>query len=137
MKTDGNATALIDSLKYDEKGLCPAIIQDAQTGEILMFAFTNKEALTKAFETGSMCFYSRSRKQLWLKGESSGHTQKIQEIKVDCDKDVILVRVLQQGGACHVGYRSCFYHSAKVGDDGKGWEWEVNSTPVFDPNTKY
>jgi len=101
--------SFVDTLKYDDKGLIPAIIQDAGSGEVLMFAFTNSTALKKTLETGFMHFYSRSRNKLWMKGEESGHTQKVVEIRVDCDTDALLIKVKQKGGACHAGYRSCFY----------------------------
>ncbi len=97
-------------IKFDNKGLVPAIIQDAHTGEVLMVAYMNEEALKKTIETGFTHFYSRSRQKLWKKGETSGHTQEVKEILVDCDNDTILVKVNQNGpGACHTGHRSCFY----------------------------
>lgn len=99
----------LDGLKYDERGLAPAIVQDADSGEVLMLGYVNREALVKALETGQMHFYSRRRRRLWRKGEQSGHTQQILELRVDCDADVALVKVRQKGGACHTGYRSCFY----------------------------
>jgi len=97
-------------LKFDEKGLVPAIVQDAKDGAVLMVAYMNEESLKKTIETGYTHFYSRSRKEMWKKGETSGHTQKVKEIRVDCDADCLLVIVEQRGpGACHTGHRSCFY----------------------------
>ncbi len=96
-------------------GLIPAIAQDCRTGEVLMMAYMNELAWQKTLETGKVHYWSRSRNSLWLKGETSGHLQKVREIRVDCDNDCILVRIEQVGGvACHTGHRSCFYR--KVGD---------------------
>lgn len=97
------------------RGNVIAIAQDAATDEVLMVAYMNEEAFEKTLETGVAHYYSRSREKLWKKGESSGHTQRVREIRVDCDQDAVLMRVDQQGAACHEGYRSCFYR--KVGDD--------------------
>jgi len=91
-------------------GLVPAIVQDWKTGEVLMIAYMNAESWAKTQETGKACFWSRSRKKLWLKGESSGHLQVVKEAYLDCDNDALLLKVEQLGGAaCHTGYRSCFY----------------------------
>jgi len=120
-------------LRFDEQGLLPAIIQDAETGEVLMFAYMNDEALQKTFETGLTHFWSRSRQELWRKGEESGHTQQVVEVRCDCDlSDVILVRVLQKGGACHQGYRSCFYRRL----DAQG-RTTVVAQRVFNPEEVY
>ncbi|CAM3267487.1 bifunctional phosphoribosyl-AMP cyclohydrolase/phosphoribosyl-ATP diphosphatase HisIE [Sporolactobacillus spathodeae] len=97
-----------DEVKFDEKGLIPAIVQDAQSKEILMLAFMNKESLEKSIETGETWFYSRSRQQLWHKGETSGNTQKIVDWAVDCDADTLLIKVNPAGPACHKGTYSCF-----------------------------
>ena len=91
--------------------LIPAIAQDWKTGEVLMLAYMNDEALAKTRETGTAHYYSRSRKKLWQKGESSGHFQLVKEIRIDCDQDAILLLIEQEGGACHTGYRSCFYRT--------------------------
>ncbi len=97
-------------LRYDEKGLIPVIVQDVNSGEVLMMAYMNKEALENTIKTGYTHFYSRSRKRLWKKGETSGHLQAVRQILVDCDSDALLVKVVQHGpGACHTGHRSCFY----------------------------
>lgn len=100
----------ISDLKYDEHGLIPAVVQQAGTGEVLMVAYMNAESLAKTVETGFTWFWSRSRQKYWQKGESSGHVQKVREIRYDCDADTLLVTVDQAGpGACHTGERSCFY----------------------------
>lgn len=100
----------IGDLKYDEKGLIPAVVQQAGTGEVLMVAYMNAESLAQTVETGYTWFWSRSRQKYWQKGESSGHVQKVREIRYDCDADTLLVTVDQAGsGACHTGERSCFY----------------------------
>jgi len=97
-------------LKFDEKGLIPAIIQDEATKDILMLAYMNEESLQKTLETGKTTFWSRSRQQLWLKGETSGHYQLVKEIWYDCDEDTLLIKVEQIGNvACHTGERSCFF----------------------------
>ncbi len=99
-------------LKYDDNGLVPAIVQDAETGEVLMMAYMNETALRKTVETGFTHFWSRSRRKYWKKGETSGHVQEVREILIDCDADTLLVKVVQHGpGACHTGHRSCFYRN--------------------------
>jgi len=102
---------MIQGLK--EGGLVPAVAQDWETGEVLMLAYMNEEALRRTIETGRAHYWSRSRNKLWLKGESSGHLQLVKEIRIDCDEDSILLKVEQRGGACHMGYRSCFYRDIK------------------------
>ena len=100
----------LDSLRWTEDGLIPVIAQDAESGEVLMFAWMNREALAETVARGEAVYYSRSRGRLWPKGESSGHVQKVRELRVDCDRDVLLLKVEQIGGiACHTGRRSCFY----------------------------
>ncbi|RDI41054.1 bifunctional phosphoribosyl-AMP cyclohydrolase/phosphoribosyl-ATP diphosphatase HisIE [Falsibacillus pallidus] len=98
----------IESIKYDEKGLVPAIVQDASTKEVLTLAYMNEESLKKSIETGETWFFSRSRQELWHKGETSGNTQRIIQIKYDCDQDALVVLVLPNGPACHKGTTSCF-----------------------------
>ncbi len=116
-----------------EQGLLPAIVQDYASGEVLMLAFINQEAWEKTLETGKAHYWSRSRGQLWLKGESSGHVQLIREILVDCDADAVIYKVEQLGGAaCHTGYRSCFYRRVK----GKELE-TVFADKVFEPERVY
>jgi phosphoribosyl-ATP pyrophosphohydrolase/phosphoribosyl-AMP cyclohydrolase len=101
--------SLIDQLKFDDNGLVPAITRDAETGEVLMMAFMNRQAVEQTLATGKMHYYSRSRQKLWMKGESSGHVQRVREIRFDCDADCLLVSVEQEGAACHTGHKSCFY----------------------------
>lgn len=98
------------AIKFDEKGLVPAIAQDAKTGEVLMLAYMNEESLRLTVETGFATYYSRSRQQLWKKGETSGHTQRVLDMKYDCDGDTILMQVEQIGAACHTGSRTCFFN---------------------------
>lgn len=117
----------LNDLKY-ENGLIQAIAQDAETKDVLMCAYMNKEALQKTIETGYAHYWSRSRQKLWKKGESSNHLQKILEMRIDCDMDAILMLVEQEGGACHTGYRSCFYRTI---------EGEVVGDKVFEPDEVY
>lgn len=115
------------------KGLIPVIVQDVFTKEVLMLAYVNEEAWLKTLSTGEAHYYSRSRKKIWHKGETSGHVQKIKEIRIDCDLDTLLYVVEQVGGAaCHEGYKSCFYR--KVSKQG---ELEVCEEKVFDPKEVY
>ena len=101
---------ILENLKLNEKGLIPAIVQDYETGDVLMLAYMNKESLSLTLRDKKDWFYSRSRQKLWLKGETSGHFQEVKEMYLDCDNDTILVKVNQIGGiACHTGRRSCFY----------------------------
>lgn len=116
MENNELKTINIDEFKFDDKGLLVAIAVDAYNGEVLMQAFMNKEALSKTIETGMATYYSRSRSELWVKGLTSGHTQKVIEIKYDCDMDAVVLRVIQNGAACHTGNRSCFYRSLGESD---------------------
>lgn len=129
--TETNLDALLDSVKFDANGLAGAIIQDAATHEVLMFAFLNREALRLTLETGKMHYWSRSRQKLWLKGETSGHIQTVREVRIDCDQDAFLFRVDQLGGACHTGYRSCFYRALEPAG------WVESGEKVFDPKAVY
>ncbi|MCH5187468.1 MAG: bifunctional phosphoribosyl-AMP cyclohydrolase/phosphoribosyl-ATP diphosphatase HisIE [Oscillospiraceae bacterium] len=106
----------IDDIKFDEKGLVPAVVQDATDDRILMLAYMNRESLEKTLETGKTWFFSRSRGKLWNKGETSGHFQTVREILVDCDMDSLVIKVDQTGAACHTGNRSCFYRKAENGE---------------------
>lgn len=106
----------IDDLKFDENGLIPAIIQDAETGKVVMFAFMNRESLEKSIKDGLTCFWSRSRGELWLKGEASGNFQHIKSIYTDCDHDALLINVSKDGPACHTGADSCFFNSIYESD---------------------
>ena len=117
-----------DDIKFDAHGLVPAIIQDARSGQVLMMAYMNAEALDKTLASGQTWFYSRSRQELWMKGESSGHVQQVKEILYDCDGDTLLIKVEQTGAACHTGHYSCFYR------DRDGREVEPQ---VFDPAAVY
>lgn len=101
--------------KFDADGLVAAIAQDAESGEVLMLAWMNAEALRLTLETGRATYWSRSRAALWVKGETSGHTQDVVEVRVDCDQDAVLLKVRQTGGACHTGRDSCFYRVAEPG----------------------
>jgi phosphoribosyl-AMP cyclohydrolase len=103
--------------KFDDRGLIPVVTTDVHTGEVLMQAWMNRDALARTIELGEAVYWSRSRQELWHKGATSGHVQVIRELRVDCDQDAIWLRVEQHGGAaCHVGYRSCFYRSVPIGD---------------------
>lgn len=115
-------------LKYDDKGLITAVAQDHLTGEVLMVAYMNAEALDMTLKTGIVHYWSRSRSKLWKKGERSGHVQTVKEVLVDCDGDALLLKVEQKGGACHTGYKSCFYRTA----DG-----DIIGERIFDPNEVY
>ena len=106
---------MIPDLKYDERGLIPAIVQDIKTNEVLMMAYMNKESLARTVELGKTCFWSRSRQQFWVKGETSGNVQLVNTILYDCDADTLLVKVEQVGkGACHTGNRTCFYRTIEL-----------------------
>jgi len=107
---------MIPELKFDEKGLIPAIIQDAESNEVLMMAYMDKTSLEKTLQTGRTHFWSRSRQKYWMKGETSGNVQEVKEVLYDCDEDTLLVKVIQRGaGACHTGERTCFFRSIKTG----------------------
>lgn len=108
MKVD---IGIINKLKFDEKGLIPAIIQDINNNDVLMMAYMDKKALEITIETGFTHFWSRSRKKYWKKGETSGNVQEVKEILYDCDEDTLLIKVAQKGVACHTGERTCFYRS--------------------------
>ncbi len=105
----------LDTLKYDSNGLIPAVIQDAENGQVLMVGYMNREALLRTLETGLCTYWSRSRQQFWVKGETSGHVQRVKRILVDCDADALVIQVEQVGVACHTGHRSCFYREAREG----------------------
>ena len=107
---------ILSQIRYDSRGLVPAVVQDAETKEVLMLAYMNEESLRLSIETKLATYYSRSRKSLWIKGETSGHYQHIQDILVDCDNDTLLLKVEQDGAACHTGKYSCFYRNIE-GDE--------------------
>jgi phosphoribosyl-ATP pyrophosphohydrolase/phosphoribosyl-AMP cyclohydrolase len=102
-------TNLLDTLRFDEQGLVPAIVQDVQTGSVLMLAYMNRESIRRTMESGETCFWSRRRRALWHKGETSGNIQKVRSMRADCDSDALLVTVEQKGNACHTGEYSCFF----------------------------
>lgn len=104
------------SLKYDDRGLIPAIAQDAATGEVLMLAWMNAEAVARTLASGHVTYWSRSRAAFWVKGESSGHTQNLVEMRLDCDRDCILLLVAQTGPACHTNRRTCFFTALREGE---------------------
>ncbi len=126
-------STIISQVKFDEKGLVPVVVQDAESGEVVMVAYMNSEALSKTLETGRMCYYSRSRKKLWVKGEESGNCQTVREMYVDCDNDTLLFKVGQKGGACHKGYHSCFFR--KLAKNKK--EFAITKERIFNPDEVY
>lgn len=105
------------TLVYNEAGLIPAIAQDAENGDVLMMAWMNAEAVARTLETGRVIYWSRSRKAFWVKGETSGHVQELVSLRVDCDRDCLLLRIRQTGPACHTNRRSCFYTEVQSGDE--------------------
>lgn len=121
----------IKELRFDEKGLLPVIVQEQGTNEVLMLAYMNEQAVQKTVETGLAHYYSRSRQSQWLKGETSGHFQHVQEMYYDCDKDTLLISVKQEGGACHTGRKTCFY--TKVEKE----QVQVENEKVFDEKQVY
>jgi phosphoribosyl-AMP cyclohydrolase len=124
---------LLDKLKFDSNGLIPLIVQDIANGEVLVMAYMNREALEKTIDTGKVHTYSRSRGRLALKGESSKHFQHVKQIITDCDRDVVLIKVVQDVAACHEGYRSCFFREY----DEKGGDWKTIAERLFDPDKVY
>lgn len=122
----------IGQVKFNDAGLVPAIVQDADNGDVLMMAWMNAESLKDTLRTGKTHFYSRSRQKYWMKGESSGHTQEVVSVHVDCDADTLLIKARQNGAACHEGYRSCFFR--RVDDNG---QWAVTDEKLFDPKQVY
>jgi len=124
--------------KYDADGLITAVATDAASGDVLMVAHMNAEALAKTIATGEAWYYSRSRKKLWKKGESSSHVQRVLELRVDCDQDALWLKVEQLGpGACHTGRRSCFYRAIPLGQSGAIRLEFRNADKTFDPHTVY
>ncbi len=127
------STNWLDAIRWDEQGLVPAIVQEAATGQVLMFAWMNREALAKTAELHEAVFWSRSRNKLWHKGEESGHVQKVLEIRTDCDTDVVLLKVEQHGGiACHTGRHSCFFNQLQTAG-----EWVAVDPVIKDPQEIY
>ena len=125
--------SLCDKLKFDANGLIPAIIQEQSTGRVLMMAWMNRNSIEKTIATGKTHFWSRSRQQYWMKGESSGHTQTVKDIAFDCDADVLLIQVEQIGSACHKGYKSCFFRSIENG----GADYKITEPQLETPEQIY
>ena len=123
--------ALLSAVSFDENGLVPAIVQDASTDEVLMMAYMTAETLRETIDTGRMVYWSRSRQERWVKGATSGHMQTVEEARLDCDGDTLLFRVTQEGGACHTGYKSCFYRREEDG------ALVADGEKVFDPAAVY
>jgi len=126
--------------KFDADGLVTCVASDAVSGELLMVAHMNAEALAKTIATGEAWYFSRSRRALWKKGETSGHTQRVVEMRVDCDQDAVWIKVEQVAGACHTGRRSCFYRTVPLGKDGAkpgAVKLEFSGERVFDPKAVY
>ena len=119
--------------KYAQNGLMPTIVQEVKTGKVLMLAYVNKKAFQISLKKNKTCFYSRSRKTYWIKGETSGHHQKIKAILTDCDRDTLLILVEQKGAACHLGYHTCFVHLL----DKKGNIKRITERKKFDPKKVY
>jgi len=135
MTGSASKIAWLDAVRWDEKGLVPVIAQEKDSGDVLMFAWMNREALQKTAELKRAVYFSRSREKLWFKGEESGHVQAVHEIRVDCDSDVILLRVTQRGHtpgiACHTGRHSCFFSVLRDG------QWQAVDPVLKDPATIY
>lgn len=126
------ANEWLKKVHWDEHGLVPVIAQEASSGDVVMFAWMNRDALARTVETGEAVYWSRSRKKLWHKGEESGHIQKVREIRIDCDEDVVLLKIEQIGGiACHTGRHSCFYQKFD------GAEWQAVEPVLQEPSTIY
>ena len=124
--------------KFDSSGLVTAVVTDSKSGDVLMVAHMNAEALRKTIETGEAHYFSRSRNKLWRKGESSGHTQRVLDMRVDCDQDAVWIKVVQEGeGACHTGRRSCFYRAVPLGKAGTVTLEFRDGEKTFDPDKTY
>jgi len=121
------------SFKFNDQGLLPVIIQDADNNEVLMLAYMDQKAIERTLQEKKTVFYSRSRNKYWVKGESSGHTQDVMQVLADCDQDTLLIKVKQLGGACHLGYRTCFVHEL----DEQGSAKQITQKKVFDPDKIY
>jgi len=122
-------------LKFDSHGLITAVAVDADSGETLMVAFMNKEALEKTLATGKATYWSRSRQKFWVKGEESGNVQEVVSVHIDCDQDAVVVKVRQKGAACHNGFESCFYRQVVTG--ARGLELKTTAQPLMDPKKMY
>jgi phosphoribosyl-AMP cyclohydrolase len=126
-----DSSDLLAAVSFDDEGLVPAIVQDASTDEVLMMAYMTAETLRDTLERGRMVYWSRSRQERWVKGATSGHTQTVEAVRLDCDGDTLLFRVHQEGGACHTGYRSCFFRREEDG------AWVEDGEEVFAPDAVY
>ena len=124
---------ILDQLKFDDNGLIPAIIQDVENNEVLMVGYMNRESIKRTLELGKTCFWSRSRREFWVKGETSGHVQIVRNVYFDCDGDALLIKVEQKGGACHTGYRSCFFREMFL----NGSSVTIVGEKVFDKDMVY
>lgn len=124
---------ILSEIKYDRDGLVAAVIQDCKNNEVLMVGYMNTEAIKQTLSTGRVCFWSRSRQKLWIKGETSGHTQEVESVAIDCDGDALLIKVEQKVAACHTGYRSCFFR--EVSSDGESTD--VVGEKIFDADAVY
>ena len=122
---------MMEKVKFNKDGLVAVIAQDFETNEVLMLAYMNEEALKKTIKNGVATYWSRSRQKFWVKGESSGNTQEVKSLAIDCDGDAILMKVVQKGAACHEGYKACFFRELKDG------EWTVFGDRLFDPKEVY
>ena len=140
MSTSADSSDIEEGLKFrpkfDASGLVTCVATDAGSGEVLMVAHMNDEALRRTIASGEAWYFSRSRKSLWRKGESSGHTQRVVEMRLDCDQDAIWIRVEQAGAACHTGRRSCFYRRVDAGEGGARLSF-VDADKLFDPAEVY
>jgi phosphoribosyl-AMP cyclohydrolase len=123
--------------KFDADGLVTCVATDAISGDVLMVAHMNAEALAKTIATGEAWYYSRSRRALWKKGETSGHTQRVVEMRIDCDQDAVWIKVEQVVAACHTGRRSCFYRAVPLRQTGGAVKLEFREQPLFDPSAAY
>lgn len=126
-----NFETIANEIKFNNQGLVPVIAEQYDTGETLMLAWMNKEALIETLSTNNVCYFSRSRNKLWHKGETSGQTQQLKELILDCDSDTILLKVDQKGVACHTGRKSCFFKTLKNG------KFVINQQVIIDPDTLY
>ena len=131
-------TQILQAVSWNEQGLVPAIAQDFSSGTVLMMAWMNSDALQATIESNEAVYWSRSRQPLWHKGESSGHIQKVHEIRLDCDGDTILLKVEQAGGiACHTGRASCMFRRYTRHSEGEECNWKITDAPLLDPNDIY
>ena len=127
-----NSEAWLDRVRWTNDGLVPAIAQDASSGRLMMMAWMNRDSITETFETGQVCYFSRSRGKLWRKGESSGQTQALKDFRWDCDNDTVLVQVDQTGVACHTGRRNCFFNAIRDGEVTVITDVEIDPKDLYD-----